>query len=90
MLRVVLPDEADTLDIGLDGRDFEERRDDEQLEVELLEEFEAELRRGIGALEEGLVDDDETEALLTFETAALEAEVVDNARRKNTFCPILL
>ena len=61
MLHVVLPDEADVLDEGGDGRDLEQRGDDEELEVELLEELEAEARGGVGALEERLVDDGEAQ-----------------------------
>ena len=53
VLDVVLPDEADVADEGLDRRDLEQWGDDEELEVELLEELEAEACGSVGALRGG-------------------------------------
>ncbi len=82
---VLVVHEADAGHEGLDDVDLLQRRDDQQLQVELLEQAQAVLGRFVRAAAEGLVDDDEAERARA-RRAPFQAELVGQARRQESAC----
>ena len=68
--------EADAGNEGFDDVDLLQRRDDQELQVELGEQSQAVLRRLVRAAPEGFVDDDEAERARAH-GAPLETELVE-------------
>src|SRR5207245_6863452 len=66
-----------------------QRSDDQKLQVQLLEQPQAVLRRFVRAAAEGLVDHNETEAARAH-SAPLKAELVGQARRQDGVGELLL
>jgi hypothetical protein len=81
--------EADAGDEGLDDVDLLQRRDDQQLQVELREEAQAVLGRFVRAAAESFVDDDEAERARAH-GAPFEAELVGQAGGEDGVGQLLL